>query len=448
MSTDLFGVRVLGVDPDRREVRFRVFVVHYDTGVRSHIDLPGRERAFFLGLLWESGRWGHPIGEATIGVDQILDDDWCGANARWFVADVERTAVRNDPPDAEGWESLHDFYYERDGRWADEERLVQADYTVRVTHERWIEHLREGDAWGTTKYPRWADDPRPEDLPHVPDLRAPIAVLDPFRSDDVWETAFSDDGRHLAVHSPSEGELVVYETATWSEHVRERVAVKFFEARLMWAPGRPVVTVTGGDGARTAYDVEARAFTEAPGEGGHARSRSGRHRVEFGDRPGVRFLGGPTVLGSGEEGFTVESVSFTGDGSRLFVARTLADGGSGPAVYVVDTATGAVVDELPEPCDQLWAVAVSPAGAYLATSVFAREGDEEQEVRVRRVGRPEIITRHRPGPYVPRLEWSPDGRALAAVVNGDGRTRVRVLPVGLPAEPPEALRPPPASPRT
>ncbi|WP_345431295.1 hypothetical protein [Actinoallomurus vinaceus] len=224
MATDIFGARVLGVDLDRREVRFRVFVVYYETADRGYMTLPDRDRGFFLGLLWESGRWDHPIGEATIGLDQILDEGWCATNARWFVEDVECTARRNDPPSAESWEVLHDFYYERDGGWRDEDHLVQADYTVRATHERWIEHLNEGDAWGSAWYPRWADDPRPEDLPHIPDLRHPATVLEPFPHGETEELAFSDDGRHLAVHSDN-GELVVYETATWSEHGRERVAL-------------------------------------------------------------------------------------------------------------------------------------------------------------------------------------------------------------------------------
>ncbi|GAA2410065.1 hypothetical protein GCM10010191_18450 [Actinomadura vinacea] len=441
MSTDIFGARVLGVDLDRREVRFRVFVVYYETAGRGYMPPPDRDRAFFLGLLWESGRWDHPIGEATISVDQILDADWCAVNARWFVEDVECTARRNDPPSAEGWEVLHDFYYERAGRWEHEDHLVQADYTVRVTSERWIEHLDEGDAWGTTHYPLWADDPRPEDLPHVPDLRNPAKVLEPFRGDQTKELAFSDDGRYLAVYS-YEAELVVYETATWSEHGRERIAADFFSARLMWVPGRPVVTILDKeDGTQAAYDADARAVTSVPEEAGFARSRTGRHRVEFGYQYGVRFIGGPTVLGSDEEGLTIESVSFTEDESRLFAA------GMDPAVHVIDPACGAVVGKQDEPCDRIWAVAVSPDGAFTATSVFAHERDAKQEVRIRRVGRPEIITRHRPGEFVTCLEWSPDGRLLAAVVNDDGGSQVHILPVGLPAEPPEALRPPPGSPQ-
>ncbi|WP_051467680.1 pentapeptide repeat-containing protein [Actinomadura oligospora] len=441
MSTDIFGVRVLGVDPDRREVRFRVFVVYYETAARSHLSPPGRDRGFHLGLLWESGRWDHPIGEATISVEQILDDDWRAANARWFVEDVECTARRNDPPSPECWELLNDFYHERAGRWRDEDHLVQADYTVRVTHERWIEHLSEGDAWGSTWYPLWADDPRPEDLPHLPDLRDPVAVLEPFDGGEAEELAFSDDGRYLAVLH-GEGELVVYATATWSEHARESIASGFVHPRLMWVPGRPVITVLDReDDRQAAYDADARVVTAVPEEGGFARSRTGRHRVEFGYQSGVRFLGGPTVLGSGEDRVSIGSVSFTEDESRLFAA------GTGPVVHVIDPGTG-VVDRIDEPCDQLWAVAVSPDGAYLATSLFVSHRDERQEVRVRRVGRPEIATRHRPGAFVPRLEWSPDGRLLAAIVNDQDAPKVHLLPVGLPAEPPEALRPPPGGPRT
>lgn len=441
MSTDIFGARVLGVDPDRREVNFRVFVVYYETSGRIYLPPPGRDRGFFLGLLWESGRWDHPIGEATISVDQILDDDWRAENARWFVEDVECTARRNDPPSAETWEKLHDFYYERAGRWSDEALLVQADYTVRVTHERWMEHLAAGDAWGTTHYPQWADDPRPEDLPHVPDLRNPAVVLDPFPEEEAYALAFSDDGRHLAVMDYA-FELVVYEAATWTEIAREGIAADFSDPHLMWVPGRSVVTILDQDtGTQVAYDADARAVTTVPVEEGRAHSPSGRHRLEFGDKYGVRFLGGPTVLGSEDDAIIISGVSFTADESRLF-ARCDAT----HTVHTIDPATGAVLDRLDEPCDRLWAMAVSPDGACLATSVRVHGGDTKQEVRIRRVGRPEIVTRHSPGEYVFHLEWSPDGALLAAVVQDGARSRVHLLPVGLPSEPPEALRPPPGAP--
>ncbi|WP_157420387.1 hypothetical protein [Actinomadura kijaniata] len=52
--------------------------------------------------------------------------------------------------------------------------------------------------------------------------------------------------------------------------------------------------------------------------------------MEFRNRQGARFLGGPTALGSGEDGFAVESVSFAGDGPRLFAARMLAGGAAPP----------------------------------------------------------------------------------------------------------------------
>ncbi|MEU6267096.1 hypothetical protein [Saccharopolyspora shandongensis] len=145
MSTDMFGVRVRDVDPDRREVRFQVLVVYYDVEARAYLLPPEQDPGFFLSLIWESGRWEHLIGE-TVSVDRILDPKWLAQHARWFVKHVERTGVENDPPAS--WAKLKDFYYERDGGWVDEDLLVQAEFLVRVTDPAWIEHLEPGDAWG------------------------------------------------------------------------------------------------------------------------------------------------------------------------------------------------------------------------------------------------------------------------------------------------------------
>ncbi|MEV0698417.1 hypothetical protein AB0I53_10910 [Saccharopolyspora sp. NPDC050389] len=286
MSTDVFGARVLDVDLDRREVRFRVFVVYYETSGRSYLAPPVRDPGFFLGLLWESGRWEHPIGE-VIESAQILDRAWVAEHARWFVAHVERTAVANQPPSEEGWGHLKDFYYERDGQWADEEWLVQADYAVRVTDPAWIQHLRPGVAWGSTQLPINADSLRPEDVPLVPNVHNPL-VLRPFGSDTSTQLAFSDDSRFLAVVG-WDAEVVVYDCADWSEHRRFTLE----HGRLTWVPGRHVVVRTNwlpSTPTQSAYDVDTGVVVEVPMERGEVRSRTGAHRIDFGLAPGVDFL--------------------------------------------------------------------------------------------------------------------------------------------------------------
>lgn len=54
MSTDMYGVRVLEVDPDQLRVRLKVFVVYYETGSRTYIPLPDDEPGIFLQFLWDS----------------------------------------------------------------------------------------------------------------------------------------------------------------------------------------------------------------------------------------------------------------------------------------------------------------------------------------------------------------------------------------------------------
>ncbi|MFC4015137.1 pentapeptide repeat-containing protein [Nonomuraea purpurea] len=437
MSTDLYGVRVLSADPARLEAHLRVFVVYYDTEIRGYAP-PEPDPGFFLPLLWEAGRQDSPLG-AAVTVDQVLDDEWLAEHARWFVSGVEQTAVRNLPPSEEDWAHLHDFYYERKGGWSDEDRLVQADFLVRVTQSRWIEHLRPGTAWGSTFYPVGADHPRPDEWPHVPDLRHPATVLSPFE-EEPQELACSDDGRYLAV--AYEGDLVIYDTGDWSEHARVALATGTFGQRLMWVPGRPVVTVMHREaGGQHAYDVAARATVEVPVEPGHTRSRTGRYRVEHGVGSGITFVGEGEPRNLQIEGTTyVDAVAFTADESRLFAA------GLRHHVYVLDPSAERVLDTFDVGFHMVSALAVSPDGAYLAVAGIPHEHVETCELRVYRVSDRQVVTWYRMGQSVRPLEWAPDGRWLAAIVMEERRCALRIMPVGLPERSPAGLtNPAPAS---
>ncbi|GAB3441495.1 hypothetical protein GCM10027570_07750 [Streptomonospora sediminis] len=153
MSTDLFGVRVLGVEPERRLLRLRVFVVYYEPAWGTHL-LPD-DPSFFFRVLWEgaeehgTGGTAKPLTD-LVDIGEFLDQDWVDTHTRRFVARVDRVATRNHPLDAEAWNRLDTFYYERDGRWQDEHLLAQGDYEVEVTDSRWLEGLYSGAAWGTT----------------------------------------------------------------------------------------------------------------------------------------------------------------------------------------------------------------------------------------------------------------------------------------------------------
>jgi WD40 repeat protein len=448
LSTDLYGVRVLALEPERRKVTFEVFVVYYDTHARTYPPLPS-EPGFFLNVLWEQGRWEHPLGEA-ITVDQILNEEWVNIHSRWFVEKVERTSTANYPPRDEDFERFHDFYYERSAGWKDEELLVQAEYDVQVTDPRWLEQLSVGDAWGTATYSMAADDVRREEAPYVPDLRNTVTLM-PFEgmSEEAGTPgglAFSDDGRYLAVASDEDG-LVIYKTDDWTEYTADvdDVRIGLFP-QLTWVPGEHVVALTESDGhGQWAYDVAERACVDVPRQPGKARSRTARYRVGYGEGYWLdEFVGdsgraeGVVPVGADDPEFTVESAAFTADESRLFVA------GMGANIHVLDPSTVSIVDTIVDVGDRVHGLAVSPDGGYVAATVDTNRYHEpnESELCVWRVADHKIVTRRRGGIYGGPLAWSPDGRWLAAnVTTGDdgygGETRI--FPIGLPADPPAGL---------
>jgi len=169
MSSDLFELRVIDLDPEGRRVRLRVYVVYYDiTVVDGHVTetwaqpLP-RDASFFFRVLWGAYWDNHgvegrtPIGDAVVKT-QIHDNEWVNANTARFVERVDELTRRNDPPDEGDWLRMHRHYYQGDpdGDRDDELHRVQADYDLWVTDERWLEHLDPDESWGTAYYPTHA----------------------------------------------------------------------------------------------------------------------------------------------------------------------------------------------------------------------------------------------------------------------------------------------------
>lgn len=381
------------------------FRVRGDTHAKTYPPLPD-ESGFFLHVLWEQGRWEHPLGEA-ITVDQIPNEEWANIHSRWFIEKAERTSTTNYPPQDEDFERLYDFYYERLGGWNDEELLVQAEYDVQVTDPRWLEQLSVGDAWGTATYPMAADDVRRKEAPYVPDLRNTVTLM-PFEglSEEAGTPgglAFSDDGRHLAVASDEDG-LVIYKTDDWTEYAVDvdDVRIGLFP-ELTWIPGEHVVALTefSGDG-QWAYDVAARACVDVPRQPGKARSRTGRYRVGYGEGYWLDELvsdsgraEGVVPVGADDPEFTVESAAFTADESRLFLA------GMGANIHVLDPSTVSIVDTIVDVGERVHGLAVSPDGGYVAATVDTNRYHEpdESELCVWRVADHKIVTRRRGGIY-------------------------------------------------
>ncbi|GAA4619967.1 hypothetical protein GCM10023196_002110 [Actinoallomurus vinaceus] len=445
MSTDLYGARVLGIAGDRRSLRLRVFVVYYEPSIEGGFPLP-EDAVFFLRLLWDFAdrEYGRPRPLARVfDYKPLMDEAWVAANARWFIEGVERVATRNHPMTDEQWDELGMFYHLRDGGWQDEELLVQGDYVVRVTDPRWLEGLEPGDTRSTV-WDTGSGAPEPRDAPHVPDFSRPAHVIEPFRAGrregrQVSGMAFSDDGAHLAVLNGSR-ELVVYETADWTERLRLAHGVGL--PVLMWVPGRPVVAVKSFlDDEQWAYDLEAGAVTEAPHEPGGVRSRTGRYRARH-LLPGVEFIdadGGAdesVVLPDGFDAGRLRQVAFSADESRMFLI-----GEDHPDITVAEPSTGRVHGRIETDWDWVRDLAVAPSGRYILITQSPFASDYQREPSVWRVAGGPVMhgSLERQAHLV---AWSPDDRwaVVESRIREKAPSRLDVFPIGLPAEPPEELR--------
>ncbi|MFJ2202813.1 WD40 repeat domain-containing protein [Streptomyces violaceusniger] len=462
MSTDVYGVRVLKVDPDRLRVRFQVLVVFYDTESRTHIPLPGEEPGVFLHFLWESaagllihGERKGPL-DRVLSTDDIVNYEWVDTNARRFISEVRRTETLNDPPTEEQWEEFHDFYDEIGGTWQDEDLLVQGEYEIQVTDRKWLEHLSRGQAWGSAAYPLNGDSWTAEDAPHIPDLAQPAVSLRPFETttgsvkhDHVERMEFSDDGKYLAVCS-DQGRVWVYDTADWSETVHTH-AGDWIVPLMMWVPGEHVLVVKGystrhepEEESQWAYDVDQGTEVEAPFQRGHRRSGDGAYRIS----PNNADEGGFDLHGEEREPYRrlshagdwdpIQCHAFSGDSSRLFL-------GAQKNLYVVDPAKGEVADKVVDASKRLFKLASNPDGSYLAIGGFSRKlsylefgKNRPHELCIWRMADKKIILGHQFRTYIDELAWSPnDGRWLAVALkpirdgqSHRGKTEIAVFQMG------------------
>ncbi|RCV47888.1 WD40 repeat domain-containing protein [Marinitenerispora sediminis] len=167
---------------------------------------------------------------------------------------------------------------------------------------------------------------------------------------------------------------------------------------------------------------------DVPVEQGSGRSRSWRHRLDFGRADGVeiRSDGGEPVAVPSLGEVAIEAAAFTADGSRLFAA------GMAPDVHVIDPSSAAVIDTVPDVAGRVTGLAVSPDGGSLVTAGPPADVPwSDDEVRVHRLA---------------DLAWSPDGRWVAMnLEHAHGGGEVRTMSAGLPARPPAELRAPAAA---
>jgi WD40 repeat protein len=289
MSTDLYGVRILGLDPAKRQATLRVFVVYYDVQIKRHQPLPD-DSSFFLRILTEPVREGDGALCAVLG-RRKYDEAFVDSNAWRWVERVRRLEARNET--ISDWSAFHDFYYERDGRWSDEEKLVQADYELTVSDAKWLAHWKKGQSWGTASYPTEADRLSAAEAELLPDFRLEARRLTPFdgeqESGTPQDAFFSDDGALLAVTSQSGG-AVVYDTKSWKETMRIPKDVGLFPHAEFFPRTHVLAMRVGFKDEAQVWNADDGTPETAELPPGRVRSRSGTLRAELGESNRLRIF--------------------------------------------------------------------------------------------------------------------------------------------------------------
>lgn len=406
VSTDLYGIRVLDLDPEQGRVRLRVFVVYYDTSDESHQPVPS-DRSFFVRVLCDKEALGDDIAD-----DERFDEAYVDANAFRFVDRFVELERRNHP--VADWSKFSDFYYEREGGWVDEGQLVQADYDVFVTKPHYVDASRVGESWGTTAYPTHADGLSLADYPALPDF-GDVRWFRPFpdapgEQSTATKLLFSAEGERLLV-ADGEGGFGVFRVADGERllHVREAGG---WQLNPGWtADGR----IAGWDGkAWQAWTLD-----------GRGPSRLDRPFGVAGDSTGQRLVAWPA-----DEALRITDAQgntlYASEGAPDLVIRTAWDstrsigalGVEGQAVRILDLDAG-TSRELPE--FRHSGLAMSPDGNYLAVA-------STRSIEIRRVQTGELLRRDAfPSGYATGVAWSPDGTLLATTATDDHGYHSRVF---------------------
>lgn len=133
----------------------------------------------------------------------------------------------------------------------------------------------------------------------------------------------------------------------------------------------------------------------------------------------------------------IQCTAFSGDSSRLFL-------GAQQNLYVVDPATGEVIDKVGDASERLFTLGSNGDGSYLAVGSFSRKlgylgfrDRRPHELCVWRMADKKIILGRQLRTYVDALSWAPDGRWLAAAPEPlakedfhEGSTELVIFPMG------------------
>jgi hypothetical protein len=153
MSTDTYGVRIHKIEDTK--VQLRIFNIYGD-----FVGIPA-SKDFFTRIMsdWSiryeksevSSYLTDYIKNAQDANDTLFSCDFeeyiLFMKADEFVESVKILETKNYPGILK-----HTFYYCRNGKWKDENKLPQILFELTVTDPKWISHWQEGDSWGTTAY--------------------------------------------------------------------------------------------------------------------------------------------------------------------------------------------------------------------------------------------------------------------------------------------------------
>lgn len=415
MSTDLYGIRVLETDPAERRVRLNVFVVYYDTAYERHEPIP-EDHSFFLRVLWDRGDTrfggGGPIGD-VIDVDQILDEHWVDTHTWRFIDSVELLQTRNFPLDS--YTGMSDFYYERDGRWQDEDKLVQAEFDVYVSDERYIEHLYEGMSWGSTAYQTRALRIDRNFAAELPFPAGEPVTLEPFEGPQEAGTPgtmqFSADGSRLFLLS-QENELLALESGSWEECWRS--AGSSMLSFLNRDDRKGIAWICYDGEIQHVWNTEnGTQSAEKPLSAARYVSPQGSYFAVFGDEEALSF--------TDAEGRETQRLELPGYATALtFTADEtyFATGGSFNEVYIYEAATATRLQTLTLPeGSRVSDLAFHPKGHLLAVCIL----NGPLRIYEWQSGR-EVFRMYAPdGSFMGPALWSPDGTYFA-IQHVDGNT--------------------------
>jgi hypothetical protein len=169
MSTTLWHVEVFKIAGDT--VRLAVRVNNADSGPFE------TNNRFVLRILFDQATESRnykivpvgPLGE-VIDEDKIFDDEWLDEHASEFIKSVEVSNVVNGDvsrassqakieaaliadgkkKDEAGWKEL--VGERMKAFWAEPKNLPSAVYTIHVTDEKWLAHLKPGQKWGSAAF--------------------------------------------------------------------------------------------------------------------------------------------------------------------------------------------------------------------------------------------------------------------------------------------------------